>query len=141
MLCKSYSRALTWHSSFFWLGSHIAGLLRYRRKDLVLEKIRLALVSSYAGVIIVGWTLAQGVANAIGVILTPVVNVAIRFSNQGQGRTSVFSSPEPKIFDSMQLSVGAIKAVVVLAIGLMLLKWLYIRPAESSVSEAVEAPE
>ncbi len=98
------------------------------------ERIRAALISSYAGAILVGWTLAQGVGNVIGLVMMPIANLAIRYSNQG----SWYRTQETKIFDPISLGVGAAKAAVVLAIGLLLLKWIYIPdmpPKEGDVAE------
>ncbi len=105
----------------------------------MLERIRMALVTSYAGAIIVGWTLAQGVSSVIGLVLSPVMNVLIVYQNTHHSVFSSSSFQEVKIFDWMQLGAGAIKTAVVLGIGLLLLNWLYIPKPEPTVSEEVEA--
>ena len=105
----------------------------------MVERIRAALISSYAGAIMVGWTLAQGVTNLIALVLMPVMNLAVRYSNR---QTSSYPFTETRIFDPIALGVGAVKAVVVLGIGLMLLKWIYFPAATPSVAgDLAETPE
>jgi hypothetical protein len=106
----------------------------------VVERVRETLISSYAGAIMVGWTLAQGVTNLIALVLTPVMNLAVRYSNQPQ--RGFDPSAEIRIFDPIQLGVGAVRAAVVLGIGLMLLKWIYMPGSSSSIEHNLtETPE
>jgi hypothetical protein len=80
----------------------------------------------------VGWTLAQGISSVIALVLVPVSNLAIRYSNQRQGGSYPF--PETRILDPIELGVGAVKAVVVLGIGLVLLKWIFMPAVNSSAA-------
>ena len=106
----------------------------------MVERVRETLISSYAGAIMVGWTLAQGVTNLIALVLAPVMNLAVRYRNQPQG--GFYPSAETRIFDPIELGVGAVKAAVVLGIGLMMLKWIYMPGASSSAGhDLTETPE
>lgn len=95
-----------------------------------MNKLKNVLVERHIGAVLIGLILAQGVSALVAVILSPLQNAMAR------SRASVFDR-FPPVFSTYELVMGFARAAVVLGIGLLLVKWLYM-PKEEAVEEEAE---
>ncbi len=98
-----------------------------------MNKIKNVLVERHIGAVLIGLILSQGVAGLAAVILSPLQNAMAR------SHASVYDR-FPPVFSPYELVVGSARAAVMLAIGLLLLKWLYL-PKEEAAEEEAEVGE
>lgn len=102
----------------------------------MLDRTRTALVESYAGVIVVGWLLADGLVRFAEMFAAPVLSRV----SQLEWR-AFLSSPLNQSFPYQAALPDAISAVLLLLIGYGLLRWLYYPRAEGRASSAAEEAE
>lgn len=104
----------------------------------MMERVKTALITSYAGTILTGWILANGVMSVISIIMLPILQVLDRSYNQ----QSALGTSSFRLFDPTQLALGALRAVLILAAGLLLLRWLYMPPKvpDGLIEEDEEPP-
>ena len=107
----------------------------------MLDRVKTALIESYSGAVLVGWILAQGVMSVVGVVMYPAMQLVNRRFVRQQGSVLGSNRPEIDLFDPIQLGVGALKAVLILGAGLLLLRWLYMPPiVNEELPEQEEEP-
>src|SRR5512147_3144751 len=99
-----------------------------------MNKIKQVLVDRHIGAVLIGLVLSEGMTILAATLVSPIANAFMR-SRQKLG---VFDSAPP-IFSPYELIIGFSRAAVVIAIGLLLLKWLYL-PKEEEVAET-QRPE
>lgn len=99
----------------------------------MLERLRNALVNSFAGAIAVGWLFAEGIQHLVAMFATP-----ISYWAQQQARRSQMSGvllPDSAPFPYQLALPQMLSAAALLAIAFALLAWLYF-PAEGSAGDS-----
>ncbi len=103
----------------------------------MLKRLRHALVESYVGAIALGWLLAEGLMEFVGIFSSPVAQWASR-------------NGLPVLMERATGSVGLrlqdglpqlVNAVGDLLVWYLLFRWLYLKPLKMNSSEAAANPE
>jgi hypothetical protein len=105
--------------------------------EAMLERLRQTLVESYVGAVALGWLLAGGLMDFVGIFSPPVAVWVSR--NQLQVFTEHTTGP-----GGLRLQDGLpelIKAFVILLIWYVLFRWLYFKPLKIGSSEPKANPE
>jgi hypothetical protein len=91
------------------------------------------LVERHIGAVLIGLVLSEGVTILAATLVSPIANAFMR----SRQRLGVFDSAPP-IFSPSELIIGFSRAAVVIVIGLLLLKWLYLPKKELVMEEEAE---
>lgn len=94
------------------------------------------LVDRHIGAVLVGFVLAQGVASIVELIMVPVGNAAFRWT----------SNPDftrlPPIFPPSEIFIGLARSAILVGVGFLILKWLYLtEPAPHVQPETSDGEE
>ena len=93
----------------------------------MLERLKSALTKSYVGAIAVGWLVAQGLIDVSSIIVAPVTAwITNRLNSQGY---DLFRPPQNPNLPYWLALPPLIRALVILLIAFLLLRWLYFEPA------------
>jgi predicted Kef-type K+ transport protein len=96
----------------------------------VLNRIRKALVDSYAGAIAVGWLLSQGICHCALLIVSPLTIWAqIRLQQRLDPSRSILYE-QPQRFPYEQVGSQVLLILILLLLAFLLLRWLYMEPAK-----------
>jgi hypothetical protein len=96
------------------------------------ERLRQALVDSYVGAVALGWLLAGGLMDFVGIFSSPFAVWISR--NQLRALAEHQTGP---VGLSLQDGVpDLIKAFVILLVWYVLFRWLYLKPLKTNSSEA-----
>lgn len=95
----------------------------------MLKRLKVALVRSYVGAILIGWLAAQGITDAVNIFATPVM---VWISRQLFPEPSNLFTPARNLtFPYLSGLPPLIRALILLAVAFLLLHWLYFEPAEN----------
>jgi ABC-type spermidine/putrescine transport system permease subunit II len=98
----------------------------------MLKRLRVALVKSFVGAIALGWIFSQGIFHFAFIFATPVASWLQRRQYGGLiGRNGISTS-----FSVAEALPEVIKAVVLLLVGYILIRWLSFKPLEDEATEA-----
>jgi hypothetical protein len=101
------------------------------------ERLKNALVNSFVGAITLGWIFAQGILHFTDVFSAPFANWIMRREYPGfvDGVTGSTGS-------SLQYALPELaRSVCLLALGYILLRWLYFKPVVNEISESMAHPD
>jgi len=94
----------------------------------MVQRIRELLLTQYIGAMVIALVAAQGFIHLIAIVTGPLNVYLLNYAQQLRGGSSVFTPP-PRI--DWHLSIGfAVNAVLSFGVAYLLLRWLYLRPAE-----------
>ena len=103
----------------------------------MLNRLKQALVESYVGAIALGYLLAQTILHFVGVFTSPVTG----WFTQNTYRGALASAGVPARSSLQYALPEVIRFVVLLAIWYGLLRWLYFKPLQPTISEPRTNPE
>lgn len=93
-----------------------------------MRSIRELLLRQYIGAMVIALVAAQGFSHLIAIITVPLDRYLLNYAHQLRGGSSLFT-PAPQI--DWRVSIGfAVNAVLSFVVAYLLLRWLYLRPAE-----------
>lgn len=102
----------------------------------MLDRVKSALIESYVGVIAVGWLLAEGTARLVTSFTTPLTEWMInRMRQQDTPGFHSLYGPQPHFLFQLMIP-QLIAAVLLLLVGLLLLRWLYLSPSGAEIPAA-----
>lgn len=94
----------------------------------MLERIKKALVESFVGVIIVGGLFVSGIMSFVSGITAPLANWLIEWIQRAKNPAGYPANPPQFLY---QLFIREwITSALMLLVAFLLLRWLYIEPAE-----------
>jgi len=105
----------------------------------MLERLRSALVKSYVGAIAIGWLVAQGFTDVSSIFAAPLTAwITQRLSSEDSG---IFRVPHNPAVPYWMAVPPLIRAVLLLLIAFLLLRWLYFEPAQKQISAQLPEPD
>lgn len=103
----------------------------------MLERMKTALIESFAGAIALGWLLAMAITHFVGIFIEPVTVWMTRRQNW-----EIFSSNSSSAAFPFQLVFSQLlTCAAYLLIGYALLRWLYYPPEEKQEQVQTQEPE
>ena len=91
-----------------------------------------ALVESYVGTVALGWLLADGLMDFVGIFSSPVAN----WISRNQLRVLAEHKTAPVGLSLQDGLPQLVKAFVILLVWYVLFRWLYLKPFKANSSEA-----
>jgi hypothetical protein len=97
----------------------------------MLKRLRTALVTSFVGAIALGWLFAQGILHFASIFSVPIASWLRRREYSGvMGHTRVTTN-----FYLQDALPELVRSLVLLALGYLLLRWLYFKPLEEQTTQ------
>ena len=97
----------------------------------MLEKLKKTLVNSFIGAIALGWVFAQGILHFAFVFSAPLAGWVTRREYGG-----ITDRPIPTGFSLQDALPELVRAISLLLVGYVLLRWLYYRPIQPETTES-----
>lgn len=97
----------------------------------MLERLRKALVESFAGTIALGWLFAQGILHFAYIFSAPVAGWLTRREYHGIAERGAISTS----FSLQDALPELVRSFSLLAVAYLLLRWLYYRPVAPETTE------
>jgi predicted Kef-type K+ transport protein len=104
----------------------------------MLDRIKKALVESFAGAIAIGWLLSEGIYHCAALIVSPLTIWAQMKLEQEQNPSRSILYEQPQRFPYEQVGSQVLLILILLLLAFLLLRWLYIEPAPV---QALDEPE
>jgi hypothetical protein len=94
----------------------------------MLNRLKSALVKSYAGAIAVGWLVAQGLTDVSSIFTVPITQWLTRRITADS--LDLYRAPQNSTFPYLLAIPPLIRAALILLIAFLLLRWLYFPAAQ-----------
>jgi predicted Kef-type K+ transport protein len=104
----------------------------------MLDRIKRALVESFAGAIAIGWLLSQGIFHCVQLVILPLTVWAQTKFEQAHDPARSILYEEPVRLPYERVGSELLMVLLLLLLAFLLLRWLYMEPAPQP---AIEEPE
>jgi ABC-type phosphate/phosphonate transport system permease subunit len=104
----------------------------------MLDRIKKALVDSFAGAIAIGWLLSQSIYHCALLLVSPItIWVQMRLEQEQNPSRSILYE-QPQRFPYEQVGSQVLLILILLLLAFLLLRWLYLEPAPAPAPDEPE---